>query len=116
MSRWCSPSTWRSISCMPGSTQGYAMLKARQDAGVSRPEARRRIGRWHTWTAALTTCARKQPLGALGGVILLTMIIVVLLASSLAPFDPYAVHVLYKYASPGTLVEEPGQRFWLGAD
>jgi len=92
------------------------MLKARHDAVVSLPAARRRVGRWHTWTAALTTFASKQPLGALGGIILLTMIAVALLASSLAPFDPYAVHVRYKYASPGALVEETGQRFWLGAD
>ena len=92
------------------------MLKARYDAVVSLPAARRRVGRWHTWTAALTTFASKQPLGALGGIILLTMMAVALLASSLAPFDPYAVHVLYKYASPGALVEETGQRFWLGAD
>ena len=92
------------------------MLKARHDAVVSLPAARQRVGRWHTWTAALTTFASKQPLGALGGIILLTMMAVALLASSLAPFDPYAVHVLYKYASPGALVEETGQRFWLGAD
>jgi peptide/nickel transport system permease protein len=91
------------------------MLKAPHDAVVPLPEARRRVGRWHTCMAALTMFARKQPLGALGGVILLTMIAVALLASSLAPFDPYAVHVGYKYASPGALVEETGQRFWLGA-
>src|SRR5713101_6641371 len=108
MSQWCSPSTSWSISCMPGSIRGYAMLKAPHDVVVSPPEARRRVGRWHTCTAALTTFARKQPLGALGGVILLTMIAVALLASSLAPFDPYAVHVRYKYASPGALVEETG--------
>src|SRR5215471_20366574 len=116
MSRWCSPSTSPSISCMPGSTQGYAMLKARHDAVVSFPEARQRGGRWHTCMAALTTFARKQPLGALGGIVLLTMVVVALLASSLAPFDPYEVHVRYKYANPGALVEETGQRFWLGAD
>ena len=92
------------------------MLKARHDTVLALPEARQRVGRWHTCTAALTTFARKQPMGALGGIILLTMIAVALLASSLAPFDPYAVHVRYKYANPGALVEETGQRFWLGAD
>jgi len=60
--------------------------------------------------------ARKQPLGALGGMVLLTVIAIALLAPCLAPFDPYEVHVRYKYANPGALVEETGQRFWLGAD
>jgi len=44
------------------------------------------------------------------------MMAVALLAPCLAPFDPYEVHVRYKYANPGALVEETGQRFWLGAD
>ncbi len=92
------------------------MLKARHDAVVSRTEARWRGGRWHSVTAALVMFARKQPLGALGGMVLLTVIAIALLAPCLAPFDPYEVHVRYKYANPGALVEETGQRFWLGAD
>jgi peptide/nickel transport system permease protein len=92
------------------------MLKARHDAVVSRTEARWRGGRWHSVTAALVMFARKQPLGALGGIVLLTVIAIALLAPFLAPFDPYEVHVRYKYANPGALVEETGQRFWLGAD
>ena len=43
-------------------------------------------------------------------------IAIALLAPFLAPFDPYEVHVRYKYANPGAFVEETGQRFWLGAD
>ena len=39
-----------------------------------------------------------------------------LLAPGLAPFDPYAPHVTYKYAPPGTIIQETGQRFWFGAD
>lgn len=39
-----------------------------------------------------------------------------LLTPGLAPFDPYAVHVLYKYAAPGTMLSETGQHFWLGTD
>jgi len=65
------------------------MLKARHDAVMSFPVARQRGGRWHTCTAALTTFARRQPLGALGGTMLLALIVLALLASSLAPFDPY---------------------------
>ena len=99
------------------------MLRARSDTVVPLPPARRRIGWRHsvtaalgTWARTLATFARQQPLGALGGIILLTMIVLALLASSLAPFDPYEVHVRYKYANPGAVVEETGQRFWLGAD
>jgi peptide/nickel transport system permease protein len=99
------------------------MVKARSDTVVPLTPARRHTGRWHsvtaalgTWASTLATFASKQPLGALGGIILLTMIGLALLASSLAPFDPYEVHVRYKYANPGAVVEETGQRFWLGAD
>ena len=99
------------------------MVKARSDTVMPLPPVHRRIGRWHSATTALgtgastlATFARKQPLGALGGIIPLSMIVLALLASSLAPFDPYEVHVRYKYANPGVVLEETGQRFWLGAD
>src|SRR5215472_11273241 len=98
MSRSCSLPTSRSILCMAGSIQGYAMVKARSDTVMPLPPVHRRIGRWHsvtaalgTWASTLATFARKQPLGALGGIILLTIIGLALLASSLAPFDPYEV-------------------------
>src|SRR5499426_447460 len=65
---------------------------------------------------ALAGFVRRKPLGAVGAAVLLTMLAVALLAPYLAPFDPYEVHVRYKYANPGALVEETGQRFWLGAD
>lgn len=99
------------------------MLKVRPDTVAPLTPAHRCIGWRHRVTAALGTCARtlatfarKQPLGALGGIALLTVIAIALLAPFLAPFDPYEVHVRYKYANPGALVEETGQRFWLGAD
>jgi ABC-type dipeptide/oligopeptide/nickel transport system permease subunit len=44
------------------------------------------------------------------------IVLLALLAPVMAPFDPYAVHVTYKYAAPGTVLETTGQRFWLGAD
>lgn len=65
---------------------------------------------------ACKTFARKQPLGVIGAAILLVMVLVAVFAPALAPFDPYAVHVVHKYASPGTVLAEAGQRFWLGAD
>src|SRR5215470_15403175 len=123
MSPSCSPPTSWSISCMAGLIQGYAMVKVRSDTVVPLTPARWRSGRWQHMTAALGTCARtlatfarKQPLGALGSLMLLTMVSLALLAASLAPFDPYEVHVRYKYANPGVVLEETGQRFWLGAD
>jgi hypothetical protein len=44
------------------------------------------------------------------------MVVLALLAPALTPFGPYAVHVRYRYASPGTILPESGQRFWLEAD
>ena len=56
------------------------------------------------------------PRGVLGGGILLSLVPLALLAPLLAPFDPYAVHVLHKYAAPGSVLAETGQHFWLGAE
>ncbi len=66
--------------------------------------------------AWLNTFARKQPLGVIGGLILIFIVLLAFLAPVISPFDPYAVHVTYKYAAPGTVLESTGQRFWLGAD
>jgi peptide/nickel transport system permease protein len=66
--------------------------------------------------AAVAMFAWKKPLGVIGGVILLVLGAMASLAPAIAPFDPYEVHVLYKYAGPGVIYEETGQRFWLGAD
>ena len=53
---------------------------------------------------ACKTFARKQPLGVIGAAILLAMVLVAVFAPALSPFDPYAVHVVHKYASPGTVL------------
>jgi len=66
--------------------------------------------------SVLSTFARKQPLGVIGAAILLLVLLLAFLAPVIAPFDPYEVHVLYKYAPPGTYLEETGKRFWFGAD
>jgi peptide/nickel transport system permease protein len=60
--------------------------------------------------------ARRKPLGGVGGLILFATVLVALMSPSIAPFDPYEVHVRYKYASPGSAMEETGQRFWFGTD
>ena len=64
----------------------------------------------------LRAFARKQPLGVLGGSLLIILVCLAVSAPLLMPFDPYEPHVLYKYANPGTIYTETGQRFWLGAD
>ena len=92
------------------------MLKTRNVAALPRLEARLRF-RWpHTLLTTVTTFARKQPLGLIGGAILLGIVVLALLAPVIAPFDPYEVHVTYKYAGPGATLEGSGQRFWFGAD
>ena len=92
------------------------MLKTRNGAARPLPEAQLSFGWRQTLWATVTTFARKQPLGVLGGVILLGMVCLALLAPALAPFDPYEVHVTQKYAGPGASLAGTGQRFWLGAD
>jgi peptide/nickel transport system permease protein len=66
--------------------------------------------------STLRAFARKQPLGLLGGSVLVILVCLALSAPLLMPFDPYEPHVRYKYANPGTIYPETGQRFWLGAD
>ncbi len=73
-------------------------------------------GRWTSAMAWLNTFARKQPLGIIGALILIGIVLLAFLAPVISPFDPYEVHVTYKYAAPGTVLETTGQRFWLGAD
>src|SRR5215831_11258953 len=92
------------------------MLKTRNVAALPRLEARLRFGWQHALVTTVTTFARKQPLGLVGAAILLGIVCLALLAPVIAPFDPYEVHVTYKYAGPGATLEETGQRFWLGAD
>lgn len=92
------------------------MLRARNGAALPLPEARLGFGWRHTLLTTVTTFARKQPLGVVGGVILLVIVLLALLAPVIAPFDPYEVHVIHKYVGPGSILEETGQRFWFGAD
>ena len=73
------------------------------------------------------TFSRKKPLGAAGAVILLAMVFIAVFASMIAPFDPYAPHIVdtkhYKYAPPGTTIADTGgnvldagKTFLFGAD
>lgn len=92
------------------------MLRTRNGTAVSLPPAQGHFEPRLTLLTVVARFTRKQPLGVLGGLLLLVVIGLALLAPALAPFDPYEVHVTYKYAGPGTILQETGQRFWLGAD
>lgn len=92
------------------------MRRVREELTASIPSTDIRAGRRTSPVAWLNTFARKQPLGIIGALILLGIITLAFLAPVISPFDPYAVHVTYKYAVPGTVLEPTGQRFWLGAD
>jgi peptide/nickel transport system permease protein len=61
------------------------------------------------WGRELQRFLRQKPLGALGGGIILTIIVVALLAPALAPYDPYELRVPHRFTSPGSA-------FWLGTD
>lgn len=58
---------------------------------------------------AVFTFARTKPLGAAGGMVIVLMGIVALLADVIAPYDPYATHYAYQLSPPST-------RFLLGTD
>ena len=59
-------------------------------------------------------CGRK-PLGAIGAVILIILVLMAVFAPVLATFPPKEVHVTTKYAAPGA--EAPnGKTYWLGSD
>lgn len=51
--------------------------------------------------AALVSFARRKPLGAAGGLIMLTLVFIALLAPMLAPHDPYRPNAAAIYALPG---------------
>lgn len=92
------------------------MLRTRHGIAVSLPQTQVHFEPRRTLLTVVTRFARKQPLGVIGGLMLLGIVGLALLAPVLAPFDPYEVHVTYKYAAPGMILQETGQRFWLGAD
>lgn len=59
--------------------------------------------------------ARRQPLGAMGGIALVALVVVAIFAPYIAPQDPFKSHLDYKYAEPGATTLE-GETFLLGTD
>jgi peptide/nickel transport system permease protein len=92
------------------------MYRARHGVILSFPKVAGQSTEPSALRAALCTFVRKQPLGVLGGIILLVLVLTALFAPLLTVFDPYEPHVQHKYAGPGLIYEATGQRFWLGAD
>lgn len=62
-----------------------------------------------SWTHGVKHFLRSQPLGTIGGLIILSMLILAILAPVVAPYDPYELRVEH-------LFEPPGAQFYLGTD
>jgi peptide/nickel transport system permease protein len=61
------------------------------------------------WAAVVWSFARRRPLGAAGAVIVLVMLVVAVLATVIAPYDPLDVDFAAMLAKPST-------EHWLGTD
>ena len=59
--------------------------------------------------AGVRSFARRRPLGAMGAVVVVVMILAGLLANVLAPYDPVTVDF-------GTMLAAPSAKHWLGTD
>src|SRR5262249_60109406 len=58
---------------------------------------------------AIWRFCRRKPLGALGGVIVLVMIV-------MAVFAPYIAHYTYDETIRGARMKPPSAQFWMGSD
>ena len=99
------------------------MPRARNGASIIGATARTSLARGHDLSKPIAGFAKRKPLGAIGGIILLGLVIVAIIAPLIAPFDAKEVHVVYKYAGPGTTCEDEtscrgstGKTLWLGGD
>ena len=62
-----------------------------------------------TWIKVVVRFVRRHPLGAVGGAIIIIMIIAALLADLIAPFDPLANDY-------GAMLQAPSAKHWFGTD
>src|SRR5215471_11008743 len=61
------------------------------------------------WVAAAIAFSRRRPLGAIGAVVVVLMVLVALTAPLIAPYDPLAVDF-------GAMLAPPSAAHWLGTD
>ena len=74
---------------MPGSTLVSATTKRPAGQGQT------------SWRQGVYHFVRAKPLGALGGILIVVMVVMALFASLLAPYDPYELHISQMFAPPG---------------
>ncbi|HEY2996754.1 MAG TPA: ABC transporter permease [Methylomirabilota bacterium] len=75
---------------------------------VGAPAARRRRWPWR-WLVTLARLARRKPLGAIGGVIVVAMLLMAVFAERIAPYG-------YDESVRGARMKAPGAAHWLGTD
>ena len=75
-------------------------------------------GRLSSALRSMVRFGRQKPLGAMGGIVLVGLVVVAAVANWVAPLDPYKTNLKFKYAEPGVKIaeEEGGERFLLGTD
>src|SRR5687767_12784535 len=61
------------------------------------------------WRAVIVDFCRRRPLGAIGGAIILVMLLAAVLAPVIAPYDPVTVDF-------GAMLSKPSRAHWLGTD
>ncbi|MCI0546000.1 MAG: ABC transporter permease [Candidatus Rokubacteria bacterium] len=61
------------------------------------------------WTVTLWRFCRRKPLGAIGGVIVLALLVMSL-------FAPWLAHYAYDESVPGARMKAPSATFWMGTD
>lgn len=81
---------------MTTATSDIRILARRQPAGL-------------TWVRNAGTFARRKPLGAIGAVMLMVMVVIGVVAPVLAPYNPLEFHTSDTFQSPNST-------YWLGTD
>ncbi len=64
------------------------MHRVSDDMTMSIPSTHSRSGWWASMTAWMNTFVRKQPLGMIGALILIAIVLLAILAPVISPFDP----------------------------
>src|SRR6266498_2863463 len=116
-------SSW--ISCTPCWIRGSDTRDAKSSEGPPRAATVERMSRYleavatvepvrDAWVLpraarALSLFCRRKPLGALGGFLVLVMLV-------MAVGAPWIAHYSYDESIPGARMKPPGPQFWLGTD